>query len=427
MAAFRHPPDRPRIGPTNFSRPTVPLFGVNAQFAAMIGARLAASVFQAVNLVLLARAVSPLYIGLASATTGVCMVLFTVTDFGLSTLISKTYAHGDHVMAASALHYVTLTTWTFGVIGFAAGLGLVAVGVIPLSLSVLILATAVDRCVEFRLSVPMAADLKVVPSLSILIRRGAQLGLFIGFAGVGVPALWAYSMAYLLGAAAGYLQTTLFLRRLVGTESSRRPAREVFGKGFAFGVKNVSAMIPYLDSFLVSAFSGAHSAGLYAAASKATSPLLLIPGTLAASVLPHAARTAPHQARTLGVRIVLMLAVVLIFGAPVGFILAEPMCVLVYGDAYRSAGVPLAFLLFGIPFAIVAAALSAILQGQGDERFVAKVGVIFTVAFVCAISIGAISGGPTGAAIGSTAVNVGSCIPLMYRMSRRTIPLPESF
>jgi O-antigen/teichoic acid export membrane protein len=398
---------------------------MNAQFAAMTGARLAATLFQAVNIILLARAVSPSDIGLTSAIIGFCMVLFTVTDFGLSTLISRSYAHGDHVMVASALYYTTLTTWTFGPIGLAGGLGLSAGGVIPLSLAVLVLAVAIDRCVEFRLSVPIAADLKVVPSLSVLIRRGAQLGVFIGFVGVGVPALWAYSTAYLVGAVAGYVQTTFFLRRLVGMKSSRRPAREVFGEGFAFGVKNVSVMIQYLDSFLVSAFSGAHNAGLYAAASKVTGPLLLIPGTLQASVLPHAARATPRQARNLGVRVVLVLAVVLIFGAPVAFVLAEPVCALLYGDAYRSAGLPLAVLLVGIPFAVVAAALSGILQGQGDEGFVAKVGVVFAVAFLSAISIGAISGGPTGAAIGSTSVYVGNCIPLLYRMSRRLTPLPE--
>lgn len=398
---------------------------MNAQFSAMIGARLAASVFQAVNFILLARAVSPSDIGLASAITGVCMVVFTVTDFGLSTLISKSYAHGDQVMAASALHFTTLTSWTFGVIALAAGLGLSAVGVIPLSLTVLTLAMAVDRCVEFRLSVPMAANLKVVPSSSILIRRGTQLMLYIGFVAVGVPALWAFSITYLLGAAAGYFQTTLFLRRLVGKVSSRRPAREVFGKGFPFGVTNVSIQIQYLDSFLVSAFSGAHNAGLYAAASKVTTPLLLVPGTLAASVLPHAARATPHRARTLGVRILLVLTVMLILGAPFGFLLAEPVCVLLYGDAYRAAGLPLAFLLVGIPFAIVAAAISAILQAHGDEGFVAKVGGMSAVAFVPAISIGAISGGPTGAAIASTLVYVGKCIPLTYRMSRRLRPVPE--
>jgi O-antigen/teichoic acid export membrane protein len=392
---------------------------VNAQFASMIAARLVANVFQAVNVILLARAVSVSDIGLTSAIFGVCMVLFTITDFGLSTLISKSYAHGDHVMVATALHYTTLTTWTFGAIGLAAGIGLSAVGVIPLSLSVLILAVAVDRCVEYRLGVPMAADLKVVPSLSILIRRVTQLGVFIGFVGVGSPALWAYTTAQFVGAMAGYVQSTMFLRRLVEKASSRRPAREVFRKGFAFGVKNVTIQTQYLDSFLVSAFSGAHSAGLYAAASRVTNPLLLIPGTLGASVLPRAARATPRQARDIGKRVILALAVALILGAPVGFIFAEPVCALLYGEAYRSAGLPLAFLLVGIPFAIVAAALSAILQGQGDERFVAKVGVIFALAFVSAISIGAIIGGPMGAAIGSSVVYLGNCIPLGYRLFRR--------
>jgi len=398
---------------------------VNSQFAAMMGARLLANLFQAANIIVLARAVSPSDIGLTSAIIGLSMVLFTITDFGLSTLISKSYAHGDHVTVASALHYTTLTTWSFGALAFAAGMGLSAAAVIPLSLSVLILAVAVDRCVEVRLSVPMAATRKVEPSSSILMRRATQMGLYLVFVGVGIPPLWAYSTTYLLGALTGYVQSTLFLRHLVGKEDSRRPAREVFGKGFAFGVKNLSYQIQYIDSFLVSAFSGTHSAGLYAAASKVTNPLLLIPGTLAASVLPQAARATPHQVRIFGIRVVLVLAVVLLLGAPVGFVLAEPVCVLLYGDAYRSAGLPLAFLLVGIPFAIVAAALSAILQAHGDERFVAKLGFVFAVAFVCAISVGALSNGPTGAAIGSTTVYVFNCVPLMLRMARRTAPLPE--
>jgi O-antigen/teichoic acid export membrane protein len=391
---------------------------MNAQFSTMMGARLAATLFQAVNIILLARAVSPSDIGLASAIIGFCMVLFTVTSFGLVTLITKSYAHGDHEMVASALHYTTLTTWTFGTLGLAAGLGLYEGGVIPLSLCVLILAVAVDRCVEFRLGVPIAAALKVVPSSSILIRRGTQLGVYLCFVGAGVPALWAYSTAQLLGATAGYVQSTFFLRRLVGNVTSRRPAREVFGRALPY--LSVTVQIQTLDSFLVSAFSGTHSAGLYAAASKVTGPLTMIPGTLATSVLPHAARVTPHRARRLGLRVVLVLAVALALGAPVGFIVSEPLCALLYGDAYRGAGLPLAFLLIGIPFAVVAAALSAILQAHNDERFVNKVAVASALAFVCAVSIGAISGGATGAAIGSSLAFLGNCVPLIYRLFRGT-------
>jgi O-antigen/teichoic acid export membrane protein len=427
MAAVCRATDRPHVFQTASQVASDQLFDVNAQFAAMVGARLAATVLQAVNVILLARAVLPADIGLTSAIIGFCIVFFTVTDFGLSTLISKSYAHDDRVMVASALRYTTLTTWTFGAIGFAAGLGLSAVGVIPLSLSVLIMATAIDRCVEFRLGVPIAAGLKVVPSLSIMIRRVGQLAVFVGLMGVGAPALWAYSIAQLLGALVGYVQSTFFLRRLVVKVSPLRPAREVFGKSFAFFVRNITIQIQLLDSFLVSVFSGAYSAGLYASASRVTSPFIQIPGTLAASVLPHAARLTPRQARNLGLRVVLVVAVLLAIGAPLGFIIAEPVCALLYGEAYRGAGLPLAFLLVGIPFAIMAAALTAILQAQGDERFVAKVGVVFALAFVSAISIGSISGGATGAAIGGTAVFAGNCIPLIYRVSRRIAPSQSDF
>ena len=391
---------------------------MTAQFLWILGARLTANLLQAINIILLARAVSPSDIGLTSAIIGFCMVLFTVTEFGFATLIIKSCARGDHAMAASALRYTTLSTWTFGSIGFVAGLGLSAGGIIPLSLTTLILAVAIDRCVEYRLGVPIAANSKVIPSTSILIRRGTQIVVFLAFMGVGLPALWAYSLAQLLGALVGYLQSTFFLSRMVVRVSSHRPVKEVLGKALAYYVNGVTGVIQTLDSFLVSVFSGAHSAGLYAAASRATSPLILIPGTLAESMLPHATRATPQQARKFGVRLVLMLLVVLVLGAPIGFIIAEPLCTLLYGEAYRGAGLPLAVLFLGIPFAILAAAVSAILQAQGDAKFVAKVGMARALSFVAAVAIGSIMYGAIGAAIGSSIAVSVICLPLILRVLR---------
>ena len=111
---------------------------MNAQFASILSARIFANVLQAINVIVLARAVSPSEIGMTSAIIGFCMVLFTVTDFGLSTLISKSYAREDHVMVSSALRYTTLTTWVFGLAAFAVGLGLSAVELIPLSMTCLL-------------------------------------------------------------------------------------------------------------------------------------------------------------------------------------------------------------------------------------------------------------------------------------------------
>jgi O-antigen/teichoic acid export membrane protein len=392
---------------------------MRGQFLAIMGSRILASLLQAINVILLARAVTPSDIGLTSAILGVCMVLFTVTDFGLSKLVIKTYACEDHGTVASALRLITLTTWTFGTLALLGGLGLSALGVFPVSLTVLILAVAIDRCVEYRLGVAIAANSKAIPSTSILLRRGAQFAVFLLLFTTGVPALWAYSLAQLLGAAAGYLQTTFVLRRLVTRVAARRPIREVLSKAFAFFVQNVTSVIGTLDTFLVSAFSGAHNAGLYAAASRGTSPLLLIPGTLSESVLPHASRATPSQARELGLRLVIVFLGILLLGGPVGFIVAEPLCTLVYGDAYRGAGLPLAILLLGLPFAILAGGLRSVLQGQGQENFVAKVGVAFSFAFVLAVAVGGAMYGAMGAAVASSTIMFAvNCLPLIVRVAQ---------
>ncbi|MCP9274277.1 oligosaccharide flippase family protein [Mycolicibacterium arenosum] len=397
---------------------------MNAQFASILSARILANVLQAINVIVLARAVSPSDIGMTSAIIGFCMVLFTITDFGLSTLISKSYAREDHVMVASALRWTTITTWVFGLSALGVGLGLSALHLIPLSMTALILSVAVDRCVEYRLSVPIAAESKAVPASSILLRRGVQFIVFVGFVIAGVAALWAYALAQLLGALVGYLQSTYFLRTRVVKVENRLPWRTVLKNSYAFFVNSVTAQISTLDTFLVSVFSGAHSAGLYAAASRVTSPLILIPGTLASTVLPPAARATASQARRVGVRLILLVPAILLLAGPVGYFVAEPLCQLLYGPEYRPAGLTLTVLFIGIPFAVLAAALGAILQAQGGEQFVAKVGVGFAVVFVSAIGVGGHLYGSVGAAIGGCTAMALNCVPLVVRVLRLEDP-PE--
>lgn len=391
---------------------------MTAQFASILSARLLANVLQAINVIVLARAVSPAEIGMTSAIIGFCMVLFTVTDFGLSTLISKSYAREDHVMVASALRFTTLTTWFFGLLALAVGVGLSSQGLFPLAMTALILSVAVDRCVEYRLSVPIAADSKAVPASSILLRRGVQFVAFVGFVLAGMDPLWAYALAQLSGALVGYVQSTYFLRSRVVRVATRLPLRTVLKNSYAFFLNSVTAQISTLDTFLVSIFSGAHSAGLYAAASRVTAPLILIPGTLASSVLPPAARATGSEARRIAVRLTLLLPVVLAIAAVGGYFVAEPLCQLLYGVEYRPAGLTLTVLFIGIPFAILAAAIGAILQAQGEEQFVAKVGVGFAIVFVSAIGVGGHLYGSVGAAIGGCTAMALNCIPLVVRVLR---------
>jgi O-antigen/teichoic acid export membrane protein len=397
---------------------------MNAQFASILSARILANVLQAINVIVLARAVAPAEIGMTSAIIGFCMVLFTITDFGLSTLISKSYAREDHVMVASALRWTTITTWVFGLAALGVGLGLSTLHLIPLSMTALILSVAVDRCVEYRLSVPIAAESKAVPASSILLRRGVQFIVFIGFVVGGVAALWAYALAQLTGALVGYLQSTYFLRTRVVKVQTRLPWRTVLKNSYAFFVNSVTAQISTLDTFLVSVFSGTHSAGLYAAASRVTSPLILIPGTLASTVLPPAARATASQARRVAVKLTLLLPVILLIAGPIGYFVAEPLCQLLYGAEYRPAGMTLTVLFIGIPFAVLAAALGAILQAQGEEQFVAKVGIGFAVVFVSAIGVGGHLYGSVGAAVGGCTAMALNCVPLVVRVLRLQDP-PE--
>ncbi|MDF0530642.1 lipopolysaccharide biosynthesis protein [Tsukamurella sp. 8J] len=392
---------------------------IRAQFATMLGSRITANLLQAVNVIVLARSVNPSEIGVTSAIIGVCMVLFTVTDLGVSTYTMKAHAQREERAVASALRVTTFTTWFFGLLALAGSVGLSGAGVIPLTLTPLVLSVAIDRCVEFRLGVPIAEDSLSIPASSILLRRFIQFAIFLILIPMSVTPLLAYSLAQLLGALAGYAQSRFFLRRSVhyAGHDFKSPFA-ILRESFHYFVSNVTTQIQLLDTFLVSACSGAKQAGLYAAAMRVTSPLVLIPGTLASAVLPPAARATPRQARSIALKLMALVPPVLLISIPGGFLLARPVCVLLYGEAYRDAALTLAIMLQGIPFAILAAAVAAVLQAQGEDRFVAKTGLVFALIFIAAVSGGALWYGSVGAAIGSALTAVCKCIPLGIRANR---------
>jgi O-antigen/teichoic acid export membrane protein len=118
------------------------------------------------------------------------------------------------------------------------------------------------------------------------------------------------------------------------------------------------------------------------------------------------------------VRLILVVPVVLLLAGPVGYFVAEPLCQLLYGAEYRPAGLTLTVLFIGIPFAVLAAALGAILQAQGEEQFVAKVGIGFAVTFVTAIGFGGHLYGSVGAAVGGCTAMALNCVPLVVGVLR---------
>lgn len=386
-----------------------------AQFTGMLAARVSANALQAINVIVLARAVTPDLVGVASAVIGLGMVVFTVTDLGASTYVMKQFAEMNMIGVRSGLRLINLSGWLACVGATAIAFAVHGPLGLPIAMLPLVASVAVDRLVEYRLAVPIAATSTAVPAVSIILRRSIQ---FIGFLlmwQLGTGAVAAYSLAQLIGALAGYVHSVRFLPRYLDTTAPAAvPIRTIVVQSFPYLVNNVAVHIQLLDTFLVTTLAGAYRGGMYSAAMRVTSPLLLIPGTLAAAVLPAATRATPYAVRSVARRLTLTNPLMVIMAAAGGTAFAEPVCVLLFGSEYAAAAAPLTLLLMTFPFALLAAALSAVLQARGDEVRVAGVGLIGAAAFIFAVGVGAWLHGAVGAAAGGLAAVSAKCLPLIF-------------
>jgi O-antigen/teichoic acid export membrane protein len=92
---------------------------------------------------------------------------------------------------------------------------------------------------------------------------------------------------------------------------------------------------------------------------------------------------------------------------------------LVAGPSYADSGAVLRVFMLGVTVNIVGSLLSSELQGFGDSRFVAKMGVFLAVVFYLALAVGVWLGGALGAAWGATAAFGAQWVISSWRMRTR--------
>src|SRR5699024_4972797 len=148
---------------------------------------------------------------------------------------------------------------------------------------------------------------------------------------------------------------------------------------------------------IVGAMASPGVAGYYASASKLTSPLRMLPTSLAVVILPHAARTRRDSAKTIA-------NLVLLSGALVGIIYISliflvPWLVPIFlGSEYQPSIVPLQIVLMGLVFAAFTSLFGAVLQGRGFPRQVATASILTTIYLLIALLVLTPLGGAAGAA-----------------------------
>lgn len=380
------------------ARATVPATGrrgpVSRQVVILVGSRGLAAVLQSLSFMLLSRSVDLRTFGVIGVLTAIAGFALLVTDLGVTATLSRARAQHDHALVRGALRLNDVVTASsavvFGVVaGFAAQPG-VALAILAISLTV-------ERNAETHLSVFYADGSRFVPAASILGRRLLMLAVFTVLLHFSAEGALAFAIAQLAGA----VFSQVLQRVTVAPVARSAPLLgigTVFRGSWRFWASSVLNQVRILDSAVVGAFASVASAGLYAAAQKLVNPMLLLPASLSQVILPAVARDG-SDARKITKRVCGLFLAAYVVIVPIAFF-ARELLSLLFGDPYGDAATILVWALLGFPMLALSGPLAAILQGLGEEGFVAVNGAVFAVVALAAMIGGAIAFGPTGVAAG---------------------------
>jgi O-antigen/teichoic acid export membrane protein len=374
-----------------------------AQFAWVSAGRILGALIQAVTLLLLARDLGPHQFGLFSAVFGTVIVVQSVFDFGIATLVIKERAVDQHsALIHSALR---ITDQTSFLLSAAIAIPLLLLGLFLDPFYFLLLPLAVwaacERHADIWLSVPLADGDARINTQNLLVRRTVSALLYIGAVAAGIEAAFAFAAATALTA----IVSLIAIRRIVSKKITFYPVplklREVVNRSWPFWVNSLGTQARNLDTVIVSSVAGASQAGFYAATSRATGPLRILSTSMAAVLLPASAGKERKHLRKL-FRLVWAMAAIcgFIYGT---LLLLVPFLVTTFlGSEYKGAVLPLQIVLAGLVFAALSSLFTSMLQGAGFQLFVARTSVITTVLCLILVLGGSTLEGAVGAAVALT-------------------------
>jgi O-antigen/teichoic acid export membrane protein len=364
-----------------------------------------AALIQAVIMLLLVRAIDPSRFGAFAAVYGVITVVQTASDFGLpvfivrerardatSSVVTQALRLSNRLSAGLAVLIastgVALTMWVSGDFAY----------LIPLALW-----AAAERNADAWLGVPLADGDARINSINLLARRAGHLLTFVVLLAVSDIAP---TLAFAITAALAASLSWVFVHRRVVTRLPRvervMDARGLLRSARPYWINSLATQAKNFDAVLVSGVAGTGAGGLYAAAARLTTPLRILPTSLAAVLMPMASK---RDSRTL------MPLVKLVMAAVVGAVLFYGLLALIMpiavpralGSGYAGAVVPLQIATASLIFASIASLFGALLQGVGRNRYVAWTAVLTTSVCLVGVGIGSLMGGAVGAAIGLAA------------------------
>lgn len=372
------------------------------QYGWLLLARVVSAVLQSATLVLLARWAGPATFGLVASVTGILLLVGTVADFGLAGLLLRNQSLDRSSATAGVilrLNFLISTGLTMGVAVALTALGLSTSWPGLLMLVPLAIWMAAEKNGDVWLSLATAAGRSHLVTVSLLVRRGLSLLLFIVLA-EGIATSLAFAVALAVGSVTAnvLMRVTLKVNPTQGEHSYRSVARAAL----PFLFNSLAAMVRNLDVAIVSAAAGPVAAGIYAVPSRLTSPLRMLPTTMSPLIVRYAAIGTRASLRAVG-RVSILVMTVMPAVLVVIAVWAPSIVEIVLGVSYATAVLPLRIICVGLVFAFAISLETSYLQGCGDASLVGRIGLAIVVVTIASLFAGALLGGSTGAAIAASA------------------------
>lgn len=389
-----------RLQDASLARAPRPRARLGHQFSWLASGKLVAAALQAAALVLIARVSGPEAFAIISLALALSLIVQVLANAGLTTYVLRTRAVTPlHPLITPALKLtaesavVSMTSLLLALFVLAA-IDIRAIFLLPLAAW-----AAAESYTETLLSVCLAdGDVRVNIRLLVL-RRLASVGSLAALLAVHLEPLFAFSVAMAVPSVVASLYARRCVKSLLTGKVRWRDRREVLRDARHFWWHSVATQLRNLDVFLVSAFAGLGQAAFYAAASRITGPLRILPISLATVLLPASAKHGAGALRpVLRPASLLMGGMLLIHSI---LIVIMPWVVpLLLGAAYMSAIAPMQVITGGLIVAAFTSMVTAILQGVGLARAVGVVSAVGTFICLVSISVGSLRWGALGAAYG---------------------------
>ncbi|MEY8579100.1 oligosaccharide flippase family protein [Corynebacteriaceae bacterium 6-324] len=368
------------------------------QFSWILMGRVVAAALQAATIIVLARLLGPHQFGVLAAVLGVIIWLQAVADLGMAKLVVRERSEGATTgLVSGGLWVNSRSTLILGlVLAFCFILAGMLFNEAFFFMLPLVISAAGEKNADTWLGVAIADGDTHLNSINLVCRRALALVGFLFFSSIEVNPMLAYSVSVAVAALCSVGFAHRHVSKLV--VDKREPLRVILNLARPYWINTLAVQLRNLDAGIVGIMASPGVAGYYASASKLSSPLRMLPTSLAVVLLPHAARTRKDAAEKIAKLVLLSGTIVgLIY---VALIFIVPWLVPIFlGSQYQPSIVPLQLVLMGLVFASFTSLFGAVLQGRGFTRQVATASVLTTIFLLLALLVLTPLAGAVGAAL----------------------------